>query len=124
MSNAQVNTKKGSRPWTEKFLQSLQEEPNVSRACKTARIGRTIAYVHRKENPEFAAQWDFALKMGMGALEDEAVKRALSGSDTLLIFLLKAHDPAKYRENIDVTSGGKPISYVLNFGEHGSGDSD
>jgi hypothetical protein len=30
-------------------------------------------------------------------------------SDTLLIFLLKGAKPAKYRDNVDVTSGGKPI---------------
>lgn len=30
-------------------------------------------------------------------------------SDTLMIFLLKGRRPAKFRENVDITSGGKPL---------------
>ena len=32
-------------------------------------------------------------------------------SDTLLIFLLKGARPKKFRENMDVTSGDKPLTF-------------
>jgi hypothetical protein len=43
-------------------------------------------------------QWDEALEDACDILEAEAWKRARDKSDLLLIFLLKAHRPAKYRE--------------------------
>ena len=68
---------------------------------------------------EFAAEWGKAKHQGGDALEDEAIRRAVHGvdtpmtiagkreivkkfSDTLLIFLLKAHDPARFSENVHV----------------------
>jgi hypothetical protein len=79
-----------------------------------------------KTDPDFAAAFDEAVKLGTAALEDEAKRRAFEGcdkpifyqgiqcgtvreySDTLMIFLLKAHDPEKYAERTksDVTLGG------------------
>ena len=38
----------------------------------------------------------------MELLEAEARRRAMSVSDTLLIFLLKAHKPGMYREKMDL----------------------
>ncbi len=64
------------------------------------------------------------MKAGLTGLEDEAHRRAFEGdeqevfkdgncigvtrkySDTLAIFLLKAHDPEKYRENTRMELGG------------------
>lgn len=81
-------------------------------------------YRWRAADASFAAAWDAALKIGITALEDEAHRRAFEGtdkpivhlgkvtghmkeySDTLAIFLLKAHAPEKYRERaqVDVTN--------------------
>lgn len=125
--------------WIEKFLTALAECGNVSRACKKAGIARQTAYRTRKEEPEFAALWDEAISVAVGLLEDEAWRRAREGvlepefykgekvgtvrkfSDTLLIFLLKAHRPALYRENIDVTSGGKPVNVQIYIPDNGRG---
>jgi hypothetical protein len=38
-------------------------------------------------------------------------------SDTLLIFLLKGNRPQKYRENVDVTSGGEKITINVKLSE-------
>lgn len=64
------------------------------------------------------------MRVGVSALEDEAHRRAFDGvdepvfykgedcgavkkySDTLAIFLLKAHAPEKYRERQDLTVKG------------------
>lgn len=99
------------------FCTALAETCNVGRAAEAVGISRFTAYTWRKNIPEFATAWDDAMKAGLLALEDEAHRRAFDGtdkpvfhqgqccgtireySDTLAIFLLKAHDPAKYREN-------------------------
>jgi hypothetical protein len=117
--------------WSPLFLEVLAETSNVSAACRAVNVGRTTAYDHRNSNPGFAAAWDEAVETGTDALELEARRRAMSGcekpvyqggqlvgmvkeySDTLMIVLLKAHRPEKYRERSQVEhSGSIPIRYV------------
>lgn len=106
------------------FCAALAETGVVSKACKAVDIARVTAYEWRDEIPEFAAAWDKALRIGITALEDEAHRRAFDGteepvfhhgnevgavrkySDTLAIFLLKAHAPEKYRERTSVEMSG------------------
>lgn len=106
------------------FCAALAETGIVARACKAVDISRACAYKWREEVPDFAAAWDRALHIGITALEDEAHRRAFEGvdegvyhqgvlmdtqkkySDTLAIFLLKAHRPEKYRERSDVNVTG------------------
>lgn len=113
------------------FCAALADCPNVGKACRAAGIGRSAAYAWRKDSPEFAAAWDEALQIGVSALEDEAHRRAFEGvlkpvyhqgkkvgtvrefSDTLAIFLLKAHAPEKYRERTDVKLGGSVGVHTL-----------
>jgi hypothetical protein len=102
------------RRWASKFLAALEQTANVTTAAEAAGITRQAAYAYRKQSPEFAVAWDAALDVGVGTLEDEAVRRARDGveepiyyegecvgtvrrySDTLLIFLLKSHKPGTY----------------------------
>lgn len=95
--------------WADVFLLSLSESPNVSEACRVAGIGRRTAYDARERLPEFAAAWDDALDSSVDNLVGECYRRARDGckrevfykgdpvgsyheySDTLAIFLLKAH---------------------------------
>lgn len=104
------------RGWEELFLKALAETGNVSAAAKLAGVARQTAYEAKELRPEFAARWDDALEEACDALELEARRRAKDGaekpvfylgrevsrvreySDVLLIFLLKAHRPEKYRE--------------------------
>lgn len=106
------------------FCAALAETGIVARACKAVDVSRYTAYKWRDEIPEFAEAWDRALRVGVTALEDEAHRRAFEGSDepvfhqgsvcgsvrkysdTLAIFLLKAHAPEKYRENSRVELAG------------------
>lgn len=108
--------------WWMPFLESLRHTPNISKAARIAGISRQLAYTHRAEFPAFASAWDDALKEGVEHWEELAAKRAFEGlikpimyegqvvhevqefSDTLAIFLLKAHAPEKYRERMDVRS--------------------
>ncbi len=104
------------RKWKRAFLAALSRSPDVTLAARRAGIDRATAYRARQRNTQFAAQWDAALLESMDLAEGEAYRRAVRGvrkpvyqggklvgcvrehSDTLLIFLLKAHKPGLYRE--------------------------
>lgn len=106
------------------FLDSLRKVPNVSRAAKHIGVSRRRAYQVYETEPEFAAAWDEALTEGVEWMEAEAHRRAFEGtdkpvtfqgaitdtykefSDTLAIFLLKAHKPDKYRDNAKLELSG------------------
>lgn len=91
--------KKSAGEWRPAFIETLRNTANVRYACQKAGIDRKTAYKHRDSAPEFAAQWEEALEDAIDTLEAVAQDRARKNSDTLLIFLLKAHRPDKYREN-------------------------
>lgn len=91
---------------------------NVTRACEAAALSKVAAYEWRKNDEAFAIRWEDAVEAGTEELEQEARRRAYEGvdepvfykgdecglvrkySDTLMIFLLKARKPDKYRDNI------------------------
>jgi len=95
----------------EKFLKSLSTGvPNVSKACKAAAIGRTLAYEWKKEDAEFSEEWDNAYQNAVDNLEETAWRRAMrqkDPSDTLLIFLLKGHRKERFAEKTQVEHMGK-----------------
>ncbi len=116
------------------FLETLATSANVSEACREASISRHTAYDRRKADPAFARAWDEALESATDALEREARRRAVEGtlepvfyrgeecgqvrkySDRLLEILLKAHRPAKYRENHHVEHDGE-LKIVVEFAD-------
>lgn len=104
-------TKQVDTSWHPRFLEILGQSCNVTLACKGAGVDRTVAYDHKKQMPDFAAAWEDAKEAAIEILEAEAWQRARKQSDTLMIFLLKAHKPEKYRERteIDLTSSGRPL---------------
>jgi phage terminase small subunit len=89
-----------------RFLDALREGATNAAAARAAGVSRMTAYRERARNPDFAAAWDDAIEDGTDRLEEEAMRRALAGSDTLLIFLLKARRPAQYRETHHVQHDG------------------
>lgn len=106
------------------FLHVLAETCNVTRAAAAIGVARITVYEWRDNDLEFAAAWDKAKAVGVEGLEDEAHRRAFEGtdrpvfyqgaecgavreySDTLAIFLLKAHKPDRYRENSKLELSG------------------
>lgn len=88
-----------NRRWEPKFLDLVAKTGIISAAAQGAGVSRRYVYRLREEDPEFAARWEEAARIGIETLEDIAIKRAASTSDTLLIFLLKGAKPEKYREN-------------------------
>jgi Bacteriophage Sf6, terminase small subunit-like len=88
------------------FLGALTEGASVTAACNRAVITRRTVYNWWEADPEFAAAWDDAIEAGTDALEDEALRRAKDKSDTLLIFLLKARRPEKYKDRVSTEHRG------------------
>jgi transposase-like protein len=102
------------------FLEEFKANGNVSGAAREAGIARSTAYEWRETDLDFAKAWEEAENEAVDTLEREAWRRARDGvvkthgvyykdelletveettySDTLLIFLMKAHRPQKYRE--------------------------
>lgn len=83
------------------FLSVLRSTASVQDACKICQIPQSLGYVWRTEDPEFAYKWDQIFKSEMiPHLEAEAVRRAMHGSDLLLMFMLKALDRNKYDDKV------------------------
>ena len=120
-SVTKVTPKKGAlrpRPtggsWHSRFLDLLGETCNVTLAAEGAGTTRKTAYEHYKLFPEFREAWEDAKAAAVERLEAEAWTRARGQSDTLLIFLLKAHKPEMYREKFEHNHKG---NVVLTFAE-------
>ena len=110
--------------WMERFIAHLANGGTVSKACELAVVGRATAYRHRQSDEDFALAWADAEQESTERLEEEAFRRAFKGvrkpvhyqglvvdfveeySDTMLIFLLKARKPDKYRERFDHRHSG------------------
>jgi hypothetical protein len=104
------------------FCATLADTANVTKSALTIGTSRITVYKWREQNEAFAKAWDAALKIGMASLEDEAVRRAgpegidepvyYKGekvdtikrySDSLLTFLLAAHDEKYRKQRIEHT---------------------
>jgi len=111
--------KKGGRgaeadlSWHPSFIAALKNSGNVRAACHAAKVDRKTSYNHKAAFPDFEEQWETAMEDAVDSLEAVAVTRARSSSDTLLIFLLKAHRPEKYRERLDVSMSNKTEAELL-----------
>lgn len=113
------------------FLDTLRETANVTVAARSVGISPGTVYKHRKDDALFAERWDEAINEAVDMLEAEAHRRAFQGteepvfykgdevgyvrkySDSLTMFLLKAHRPDKYRERSEVKqeiSGGMQLN--------------
>lgn len=119
-----VRTKRTNRA-RERFLQVLGESCNISEACRSAGIGRTMAYAWRADDPDFAAEWAIAEQKAFDRLEKEAWRRGVDGvdkpvvhkgeitdtykeySDRMLELLLKAHRPEKFKDRWEGQLTGK-----------------
>jgi hypothetical protein len=102
------------------LLKALAKSKSPAWAAEEAGIGRSTAWLWRKNDPEFAATWNEAVTEGVDRLEDEAHRRAVEGynprpvyhkgkkvgeirehSDSLLGLLLKSRRPEVYARSRD-----------------------
>jgi hypothetical protein len=121
------------KPWHATFLAELEASGNVSSSGRRAGVPRRTLYNHRARTPEFRKEWDQALEAATDALEQEARRRALEGWDEpvfqggaevgrirrydtrMLIYLLQAHRPEKFRDHAAVQHPGGPTSIRVEY---------
>lgn len=126
--------KRGPKPenmgdWAPVFLAALQCGATVRKAARQAGVHPTMPFKRRGIDPEFSRSWNQAADIGTRLLEQEAQRRAYHGtikpvfykgmkcgyvneySDLMMIFLLKARRPDKYREGVeDGVQGGTVVN--------------
>jgi hypothetical protein len=105
-----------------RFLDNLRKRPSVAFAAKAAGVGRRTVYEWRETDAEFAAQWDDAIEDALDDAEKKAWDRGLTVSDTLLIFMLKAHRPEKFRERSQVDHRDLTLESFILAAANGDGD--
>jgi hypothetical protein len=120
------------------FLAEFRKQGNVTLGAERSGTTRSAVYKWKVSDRKFAAAFADAELEATERLEGEAHRRAVEGvestrpiyhrvesvekieySDTLLIFLLKARDPAKYRERLShelTGEGGNPLRIVIEDG--------
>lgn len=104
------------------FLKYLRQTGKVAFSARKAGFADT-SYLHKlkQQDEEFAAEWAAAIDAAMDRFEDEAIRRAVEGvdkavmykgevvhyekeySDQLLMFMLRAGRPDKFRDNVNVS---------------------
>lgn len=97
--NGANGTLASNRDKIDRFLDRLRDSGNVRAACQAADVPRRTVYNWRAKWVTFADEWDDALEDACDVLELEAWRRAMKeNSDRLLMFLLKAHRPDKFKD--------------------------
>lgn len=101
--NDPARPRRARRPdWRSRFLELVASTGNVSLAASAVQISRSTPYTRAARDPTFAAAWAEAEARAIDVLEAEARRRALIGSDALIMFLLRSLRPERYRDTIDV----------------------
>ena len=83
------------------FLRAFREDGSIYHACRRAQVSRTLVYDWRR-NHKFEARFQQAKKENLERLKTAIYKRAMKGSDTLAMFILKAAEPETYRDKFEI----------------------
>ena len=83
---------------TEEFLRLLGEGVKVRAAAASVSVSWSTFYKRRANDPVFAKRWEDAQRVKVGHLIAEAERRAMVGSDKLLMFLLTNYAPDKFKK--------------------------
>lgn len=126
-------TDKLKKAQKKRVIEKYKETGQVVTACAAVKLSRITFYDWLKRDPKFKEDFDNANFEVVGLMEDEAKRRGMEGidepvfhrgeqcgvirrySDQLLITLLKAHAPEKYRNNVqaDITTKGQAIGKII-----------
>jgi len=93
-----------SHPKKRAFLAAFAECGEVKQSAELADISRELHYDWKAQDEEYAAAFAVAELLAADELEDEARRRAKKGGDKLLMFLLSALKPEKYKVRKEITS--------------------
>lgn len=113
------------------FLEAIAAGEKAVVAAEKAGAGRRTFYRWRTEDDKFAAAWEQAASAPKNELEHEALRRAVKGvekpvyrggeivghvtdySDSMLMFLLKAHYPEKYDPKNGIKETGQTPEFEI-----------
>lgn len=108
--------------WEKAYISALSQTGNWSLSAQIASVDKKTARARYLTSPEFRAACDDAIDTGIDILEAEARRRAMAGSDVLLIFLMKANRPEKYRDQYHVQTSTTPTDYVIDLSAPSDGE--
>jgi hypothetical protein len=91
----------------QRFLTAYTQLGNITAASEAAGISRQNHYDWMAEVPGYPAAFRQAGEAAVDRLVEEARRRAMLGSDVLLIFLLKGLRPEVFRDNHHLTVRSK-----------------
>jgi len=112
------------------FLHHLGRTGSITFAATRAGLQRRTLYKLKANDEAFAARWAEALDLGIERLQDDAMRRALHGTERpvfrngqqvgtvrqydnrLLQFLLRAHRPEIYADNGKAAAAPLPFDLV------------
>lgn len=81
-----------------KFLETYARTGDICAAARSAKISLAAHHQRLETDPAYRKAFEAAQQQAVDLLEAEAFRRALAGSDELLMFLLRAWLPDRYRE--------------------------
>lgn len=121
-----------SRHWRPRFLAALSMSNSVLLSSRHASVSRGQAYQERKEDPDFAKQWDAAIEDALELLHSRVWQRSLEGDvepvwymgvpvayirkfdSKLQIELLRAWKPDRFKTaGVNVNVGTRGDVFVL-----------
>ena len=106
------------------FLNVLRDCVNITSACRQIQVSPQTILRRRKSDVKFARDFDQCMDEAIDMMEGEARRRAVDGykepvfrngkqigeitrySDSLLMFLMKANRPEKYRDSVRPSTYG------------------
>jgi hypothetical protein len=94
------------------ILASIARGLTVEEAAHKARVSRRMVFEWKASDEEFRRDFDAAYDSGTDVLESIARKRAIDGSDALMIFMLKTRDPARFNRKMLTISGDPDLPPV------------
>lgn len=83
----------------DEFFRLLGDGHKVREAASAVAIPFGTLYRKRRDDPAFAKRWEDALRIPVPKLEAEGLRRALRGSDKLLMFFLTNMAPERFKRH-------------------------
>lgn len=92
-----------------RYLAAYAECGSLKEAAQITGIGKSAHYEWLAKYPEYRVAYETATQRAIDSLEEEAKRRAMVGSDNLMMFMLKAKRPNEFRDMSTVRVDGKTI---------------
>ncbi len=106
--------KRDSEKNKENLLKALEKSLGiVTPACKECGLSRETFYQYYKTDSEFKAKVDDINEVTIDFAENQLLKKIKEGSERSILFYMKYKGRLRgYQENIDITSGGEPLTEI------------